>query len=115
MATPAPVAPPPTTIMSHTPGCALRRRYISDLVMIQLTGRRVANPPQVDNLPHSALEDQLQGELALSRRVGAADGPEGGTGGLGVRYPEVRVVQNVEELRPELQAGLFADPEVLVD
>src|ERR1017187_6290504 len=36
MATPAPVAPPPTTIMSHAPGCAPRRRYISDLVMIQL-------------------------------------------------------------------------------
>src|ERR1019366_2061798 len=33
MATPAPVAPPPTTIMSHAPGCAPRRRYISDLVM----------------------------------------------------------------------------------
>src|ERR1035441_6862397 len=40
MATPAPVAPPPTTIMSQTPGCARRRRYISDLVMIQLTGRK---------------------------------------------------------------------------
>src|ERR1019366_9321532 len=41
MATPAPVAPPPTTIMSHTPGCARRRRYISDLVMIQLTGKKL--------------------------------------------------------------------------
>src|ERR1019366_7786406 len=61
------------------------------------------------------LENQLQGELALPRRVGGAYGPEGGTGGLGVRYPEVRVVQNVEELRPELQPRLFADPEVLVD
>ena len=62
-----------------------------------------------------SLEHQLQGELALPRRVGGADGPEGGTGRLSVRYPEVRVVQNVEELRPELQPRLFADAEVLVD
>src|ERR1700690_3992814 len=29
MATPAPVAPPPTTTMSHGPACASSRRYIS--------------------------------------------------------------------------------------
>src|SRR5664280_698948 len=61
------------------------------------------------------LENQLQRKLALPRRVAGADGPEGGAGGLRVRYPEVRVVQNVEELRPELHPGLIADAEVLVD
>src|ERR1035441_10225033 len=60
-------------------------------------------------------KNQLQRKLALPRRIARADGPEGGTGRLRVRYPEVRVVQNVEELRPELHPGLIADAEVLVD
>jgi hypothetical protein len=64
---------------------------------------------------HSNLEYQLQRELALPRRVGGANGAEGGTGRLGVRYPDVRVVQNIEELRPELHPGPFSDPEILVD
>src|ERR1035438_6353744 len=61
------------------------------------------------------LEHQLQRELALPRRESRADGAKGGVGGFRVRYPEIRVVQNVEELGPELQPGLFADLEVLVN
>ena len=60
-------------------------------------------------------EHQLQRELALPRRERRADGTEGGIGGFRVRYPEIRVVQDVEELRPELQPGLFANLEVLVN
>jgi|HubBroStandDraft_4_1064222.scaffolds.fasta_scaffold2345340_1 hypothetical protein len=66
-------------------------------------------------LRHPDSEYQLQRELALPRGVGGPNGAEGGTGRLGVGYPEVGVVQNVEELPPELEPGPFADPEVLVD
>src|ERR1035438_6878089 len=60
------------------------------------------------------LENQLQRKLTLPRRIARADGPEGGTGRLRVRYSEIRVVQNIEELRPELHPGLISNPEVLV-
>src|ERR1019366_478445 len=60
------------------------------------------------------LKNQLQRELALPRRIAGADGPEGGTGRLRVRYAEIRVVRKVEELRPELHFGPFPDAEVLV-
>src|SRR5271157_23858 len=103
MATPAPVAPPPTTIISHGPACARRRWYISDLV---IETKRPAS---------GSLENHLQRELDLPRREGGANGPEGGIGSLRVRYAEIRVIQEVEELRPELQVGALAKVEVLVD
>src|ERR1035438_3199580 len=52
--------------------------------------------------------------LALQPRIASADGPEGGPGRLRVRNSKIRVVQNVEELRPELHPGLISNPEVLV-
>src|SRR5664280_2162417 len=96
MATPAPVAPPPTTIMSHGPACARRRWYISDLVM------RSERP--VSGLS----EHQLQRELDLPRRIGAADGPERRIGDVAGGRPEVRAVQQIEELRAELHGHAFA-------
>src|ERR1035437_3690550 len=61
IATPAPVAPPPTTIMSHGAVRERSRRYISDLVMAPMI---------------AGSEDQLQGELDLPRGIGGADGAE---------------------------------------
>src|ERR1019366_3072573 len=58
-------------------------------------------------------ENQLQRELYLPRWIGVSNGSESRTGGLCVRYAEVRVVENVEEIRPELQLGFFEDPVVL--
>src|SRR5579885_1332194 len=98
MATPAPVAPPPATIRSHGWDWARRRRYISE---------RVIQPP---------LKHELQGELNLPRRKRGSNRSKTGIGDIRRRRPEVRVVQNVEELRAELQGHSFArgDPEVLV-
>jgi hypothetical protein len=59
-------------------------------------------------------EHQLQSELDLPRRIRGANGSESRAGGLGVRNAEIRVIEDVKELRPELQLGLFADAEVLI-
>src|ERR1017187_9259936 len=68
MATPAPVAPPPTTIMSHTPGCAPKRRYISDRVMIQLTMWR--RHECLMPLPTNGNSAEVVGQVDNLRRVG---------------------------------------------
>src|SRR5581483_1713133 len=99
MATPAPVAPPPTTIRSHGPVWARRRRYISERVI------------------QSSLKHELQRKLDLPRGEGGSNRAERGTGDVGRRRAEIGMVQDVEELRPELQRHAFArrNPEILVD
>ena len=61
-------------------------------------------------------EHELQGELDLPPRKRTANRSERRGGDVGRWRPEVRVVQDVEELRPELQRHAFArrDPETLV-
>src|SRR3954453_2693778 len=62
------------------------------------------------------LEHQLQRELNLPGWIGAADSAEGGVGNVGIRQAEIRAIQNVEELRTELERHAFArrNPEALV-
>src|SRR5579872_102552 len=43
MATPTPVAPPPTTTMSQGLGCARTRRHISSRVMMEKSGKVFSN------------------------------------------------------------------------
>src|SRR2546423_2948750 len=65
------------------------------------------------------LPEQLQRELDLPRRIRLLDRPERGTvGNVRVHIrTEIRVVQDIEKLRPELQGHAFAErkSEVLVD
>src|ERR1039457_2521539 len=61
------------------------------------------------------LECRLQCELNLARRVRIPNRAECGVAGLGVRNPEVGVIQDIEEFRAELQPHGLAHAEGLVD
>ena len=64
----------------------------------------------------SRLEQDLQTELDLSRELAgsqAANRSESTRIKVRVRFPEVHVVEYVEELRTELEADSFAELEVL--
>ena len=65
----------------------------------------------------SASEEQFQSELNLPRGKRRTNGSERRTGDVGTGPPEVGVVQEIEELRPELQGQAFAcrNLETLVD
>src|SRR5579859_3214426 len=53
------------------------------------------------------LKHQLQRKLDLPRRINSPNRPECRIGNIGVRPDKVRVIQNIEELRPELYSHSF--------
>src|SRR6266496_2981111 len=73
------------------------------------------------NFPGPILEKVLQSELDLPLRAGlglerrARDCPEGARRGILIREVEVRVVGQVEYLRPELHALTLREPEGSVE
>src|SRR5262245_12137480 len=86
------------------------------------------NPPRPN--PHSPIpnsEDELQRELQLPRRAGVAGRESGAVGyvdepkgcashhGDTPRLPKVRMVEEVEDLSPELDTQILVNPGVLED
>ncbi len=60
------------------------------------------------------LVNQFQSELNLARREGGSDLSERRVVGYVIRIAKVRVLQNIEEFRPELQGHSLSDAEALV-
>jgi hypothetical protein len=59
-----------------------------------------------------SLKQQLQPELNVPWVAGGSDAAEGWGAEKVVRQVEVRVIEEVEGLRPELQIDAFSEPSV---
>src|SRR5579871_4014732 len=70
-------------------------------------------PFACDYLP-VASEQQLQSELNLAGRIRRANRTERCIRSSGIGHAEIRVVQQIEELRAELQPHTLVNPERLI-
>src|SRR5262249_24462610 len=73
-----------------------------------------ATAPGNQRIQRRELEEQLECELNLTTRIRGANRPESCVGSSGVRNAQVSVLQEVKELRAELQPEAFANRERLV-
>src|SRR5690242_2352717 len=101
--------------MSHGWVWVRKRRNISARFMAAPAAVAPRKMPPQAEVSAARSEYQLQCELPLPGRVCRTDRAEGGARDLRVRNAEIGVVQNVEELRPELQPRPLPNVEVLVD
>ncbi len=69
---------------------------------------------QLANCVDRVLKQQLQRKLDLSRRIRRANRPKGRVCRLRIGHSEICVIQQIKELRTELQVDAFANQKVLV-
>src|SRR5579859_1789478 len=64
-------------------------------------------------MPAGGLIDEFQRKLYLARSLGRQDVVECRRTNIAIRQPEIRAIQNVEQLRTELELLRFGDSEIL--